>query len=613
MGIPHLITFLRPYATLSSLKGKDIVIDGPGLAYHIYHVCLGTRNAAGNYFEANPSYKELGETVLKWLDGLEGSGGVVKRIYFDGFLPPAKSDVRQQRLNRNTQLLEKYHKDYSSGLRYRLSSTTRTTPAAFPFAFAHQRNKFTKLPASSFLVPSVIEALQKSNKYKHLVEIVPGEADTYCASYLNRYGGIVLTGDSDLLVHEIGTHGSVSFFQDVEVLSKANSWELKSQIFNAGSIIERLGLPPSHGIRALAFEIIMDCHGSFSKLLKQAIALTAINQHKAMYEDFVKEYLPVEIDVGTLDSGLVEASVVKNALQVLDPRICEYVLQFPYLTRCLGLSQPSSTSQDCVKNINIFLPFLIDSPSRTNAWEMSTSIRQLAYGCINLILPVEERRTSVFEHKRQANASRGREWEIPATSGIPGACAEVLRFLHESRINSEGQSITDSWTFTAFLQEAEWSQSIDKGCLGKQILKGHQNLDPDHISRKASEWDWDMIHLMAQIQGSYYSFRILKQMINFLVLIGRRGTIAQPLLQLNDILQDLPCLSALDGFEQMDSMLTTMKGSILGGLGQEKEPSVAAPAEASKDKKKRKRDQTKAPVTANKKSTNPFELLGSDW
>lgn len=77
MGIPHLITFLRPYATRSSLTEQNIVIDGPGLAYHIYHVCLSTKRSARNYFEANPSYQELGATVLAWLDGLERSGAVV--------------------------------------------------------------------------------------------------------------------------------------------------------------------------------------------------------------------------------------------------------------------------------------------------------------------------------------------------------------------------------------------------------------------------------------------------------------------------------------------------------------------------------------------------------
>ncbi|ESZ92482.1 hypothetical protein SBOR_7145 [Sclerotinia borealis F-4128] len=612
MGIPHLITFLRPYATLGSLKDKDIVIDGPGLAYHIYHICLGIRKSAGNYFEANPSYKELGETVLAWLDGLERSGAVVKRIYFDGFLPPAKLDVRYQRLNRNTQLLEKYHNGHASGLRYRPSSTTRTNPPSFPFGFVSQRPKFTSLPASSFLVPSIIEALQASHKFKHLVTVVPGEADTYCASYLSQYGGIVLTGDSDLLVHQIGKNGSVGFFQDIELSSSnADSQVLQSKIFQARSIVKRLGLPPSYGIRALAFEIIMDCHGSFTKLLKQATTLTAIKQYEGLYEDFVKEYLPVYIDVASSTLALVEPSAVKTALQALDPRVCEYVLQFPYFMRCLGLSQPG-TSEDSA-SINIFLPFLIDSPSRTNAWEMSTSIRQLAYGCINLILPIEERRTSVFEHKRQAKGSHGREWEIPAASDISEACTEVLKFLHETRIKFEEQTIADSWTAIAFLQDVKWSESMDKASLGQKVLAGPQISDPDDTSRKASEWDWEKIHVMAQIQGSFYSFRILKQMITFLDLIGGRDSLPGPVLQVNDLLQDLPSLDALNGFEQLDSMLMTMKESILEDSSQEKESLNTAAAEMSKQKQKRKRDQSNPSATANKKPTNPFDVLGSDW
>ncbi|KAK6603698.1 DNA replication initiation factor cdc45 [Botrytis cinerea] len=571
MGIPHLTTFLRPYATLDSLKGKDIVIDGPGLAYHIYHICLGTKKSAGNYFEANPSYKELGETVLAWLDGLERSGAAVKRIYFDGRLPPAKLDVRYQRLNRNTQQLEKYHKEYASGLRYRLSSTNRTTSTSFPFAFSPQRPNFTKLPASSFLVPAIIEALQNSSKYKHLVAIVPGKR-----------------------IHIVPAI-SVSFFQDVEVSSTADSWTLQSQIFHAGSIIKRLGLPPSYGIRALAFEIFMDCHGSFSKLLKQAIALTAINQHQNMYQDFVKEYLPVDIDVVTLGSELLKPSVVKAALQVLDPRICEYVLQFPYFMKCLGLFHSSSGSKDGANNINVFLPFLIDSPSRTNAWEMSTSIRQLAYGCINLLLPVEERTTSVFENKRQANASRGREWEIPSASDISEACIEVINFLHETRSKHKGQSVADHWTSISFAQDAEWSESIDKVSLGKKVLAGLQISDPDDTIR------------------SHYSFRILKQMITFLTLIGGRNSVPLPLLQLNDMLQNLPCLSDLNGFEKMDSILRTMKETILGDSSQKIGISTATSAEVSKQKKKRKRDNSNKTGTANKKPTNPFDVLGTDW
>jgi hypothetical protein len=70
MGIPHLITFLQPYAEAESIVGRHVVIDGSGFAYHIYHACLSARPAAWNPFEAAPSYEELGKASIAWLDGL---------------------------------------------------------------------------------------------------------------------------------------------------------------------------------------------------------------------------------------------------------------------------------------------------------------------------------------------------------------------------------------------------------------------------------------------------------------------------------------------------------------------------------------------------------------
>jgi hypothetical protein len=70
MGIPHLITFLQPYAEAGFIAGRHVVIDGPGFAYHIYYTCLSARSGAWNPLEAAPSYEELGKACIAWLDGL---------------------------------------------------------------------------------------------------------------------------------------------------------------------------------------------------------------------------------------------------------------------------------------------------------------------------------------------------------------------------------------------------------------------------------------------------------------------------------------------------------------------------------------------------------------
>lgn len=89
MGIPHLITHLRPFAVAGDLTGRSVIIDGPSFAYRkngtrlsntaqhttdslleIFHICLAAKSDARNPFEAAPSYSLLGKTAIQWLDAL---------------------------------------------------------------------------------------------------------------------------------------------------------------------------------------------------------------------------------------------------------------------------------------------------------------------------------------------------------------------------------------------------------------------------------------------------------------------------------------------------------------------------------------------------------------
>lgn len=70
MGIPHLISTLEPYAQHALLRDVNVVIDGPGLAYHILHVCRV--NGVDH-----PSYQLLGKTAADWLDKLVTQNAVM--------------------------------------------------------------------------------------------------------------------------------------------------------------------------------------------------------------------------------------------------------------------------------------------------------------------------------------------------------------------------------------------------------------------------------------------------------------------------------------------------------------------------------------------------------
>lgn len=74
MGIPHLITALEPYAELEALAGQEIVIDGPAFAYHIYYICLRTRQDARGSSDAAPPYLQICSTAIEWLKALEENG-----------------------------------------------------------------------------------------------------------------------------------------------------------------------------------------------------------------------------------------------------------------------------------------------------------------------------------------------------------------------------------------------------------------------------------------------------------------------------------------------------------------------------------------------------------
>lgn len=75
MGIPRLRQLLEPYTKRIELEDQRVVIDGPGLAYHIFSLCQA-RAPSGSLFD-QPSYTLLGETAVTWLDDLTGSGAVL--------------------------------------------------------------------------------------------------------------------------------------------------------------------------------------------------------------------------------------------------------------------------------------------------------------------------------------------------------------------------------------------------------------------------------------------------------------------------------------------------------------------------------------------------------
>ncbi len=546
----------------------------------------------------------------KNLQHLCGTYGLIerrKRIYFDGFLPPSKLNTRLERLVKQTSQLSQYHAANTTPCQ--ASFPPLEPPAASPFYSSSVKSKLKALPPSPFLVPAVLEALLQSSRYRGITEVVPGEADLYCAKYLSQYGGIVLTGDSDLLVHNLGQDGAVSFFKDIEYSAIRDT--VSSQIFQPAAISQRLELPTSHGLHAFAFEILKDSHITFRKLLVDARSLKAVTANSSEFKLFLKEYEQLQAPLNTKDS-----TKILSLLRSLDPRISEYVLHYPYLAQIAEKEEIAKVSE----TVHVFLPFLLDCPVRTNAWEISTVFRQLAYGLINLIVPDTQHRLTVSEHRKQQDMSTGRKLQLPTPSQIPDACNAITSLYSQLQQSLPGISGSQVWTAFALHQEIDYSHSQGKAQLSKLVVQQLADLgNKSNMSKKKKGFTWDIVQFFAQIQGFYYSFRILQQIMSLVICHGPAQSLPEGLLHLHQQLVSLPKLCELPRLDGISSIIECLgKGavSVITSQVSRDEKSVPTPQESgkrSKTERKRKGDQSAPEASVGRcKPNNPFEMLGDE-
>ena len=90
MGIPGLSKPLKPYAVSTTIgcktqhcsehkpalseSSRNIIIDGPSFAYSIYHRLIIQKPEWLTAVEAMPSYQEVGQGALAFLDEMEDYG-----------------------------------------------------------------------------------------------------------------------------------------------------------------------------------------------------------------------------------------------------------------------------------------------------------------------------------------------------------------------------------------------------------------------------------------------------------------------------------------------------------------------------------------------------------
>ena len=308
------------------------IVDGPSLAYHIYYRLLAHKPRTLNVFDATPSYEQIGEGFLAFLEELQAHGARIDVLFFDGYLPHRKDTIRHSRLDQSLKNLNLF---YATNITdFAPSQLSAISEPPYQHQLFRSAKKvapsFRGLPPPTFLVPAVLDAL-RSSKYAPSTNLVPGEADIYCARAAQKDGGIILTSDSDMLVYDLGPSGAVAFLLDVKLTGEepvgrqvAGCEILKATIWCPKVIAERLGLPD---LQRLAFMISQDPHMTMVKAVQRARkSAEAVEGFKV----FVEEY-----DIGSsipnhstqcrdnLDSVTVRC-------QHFDPRVSEISSAYHY-------------------------------------------------------------------------------------------------------------------------------------------------------------------------------------------------------------------------------------------------------------------------------------------
>jgi hypothetical protein len=350
------------------------------------------------------------------------------------------------------------------------------------------------LPTAAFLVPAVIEAIQAS-EFASITAVVPGEADPFCAGAACKSGAIILTSDSDLLVYDLGARGAVAFFNQLEPCRDDESYNkcevVRASVSQPLEIAQRLGLDD---LKQFSFELLRDPSIPLTELVKRAKRplpepLPHDGLRQKTFRDFCKDY-----DLKTFDFKLqtmddVHITGRTKHTEFLDPRLSELILT-------------SSSSPF------IYLPILIEDPSKSAAWNVSRDLRHFAYSCL------KSRITACSIDKVMEYCRRGDR-----------IVSEVVPTISQKMVRSRTRKLAGGLetffsVFSDFSNPVVWrtfalSEILHSCTENQKKLPSRSALVHFITGRAKTTISWLDIHLSAQVDGVLYSLRMLSQILNY--------------------------------------------------------------------------------------------------
>lgn len=343
---------------------------------------------------------------------------------------------------------------------------------------------------------------------------MPGEADPFLAAAAIRNGGIVLTGDSDLLVFSgQEKEWGVVMMQD---LSFSDSG-VTARVFRPTRIAESLRYP----LLEVAYQTFLDAQASLNQILER---LQRVEERRRQ---------------GVGEQKIPDEFTLEYALPPLakEPR---RTVEEPRIGELLFLADEKKPAEER----KMYFPFLIEDSQRAPAWETGTAIRALAYGLLFGDGEVRE----VFRRGTRISDS---------AVGCGGVAEKVARLAQAV------EEAPESWWASIVLEEiCDIAQARGQGPpTDNELSAAAASLLPKGAlatGKVKKKWNWALLHMFAMTQAGWYSLLLLREVLAYLESCGiavvgcdveNLETLKRGLLQLPDVLDLFDGQRFLGGFE----------------------------------------------------------------
>lgn len=344
---------------------------------------------------------------------------------------------------------------------------------------------------------------------------VSGEADIACARLSKLTGAAVLTNDSDMMIHDLGSQGAVILLNSMYLVEDhTNQYpaDLRGSMIFPRDVCARLGIPD---IRRFAFELKNNPKIQFNDLVRRSKEAIDSEKSIAEYDRFSQEFRPLEDQSRIMQNSQGAAD--------LDPRISELYWQFERPNLFCTSDGP-----------HIYLGILFEDPSRRCAWEQGRMYRGLAYSLLNLSQPQARRQPVVHEFVRRGKRIVSHQIELLGEDDAAASMDLLLRQFDFARAAFGAVSGVQFWVLFALSEICRYSSSTTMSMDATQI---QHLLQTGHLGHRP---EWADVHIMAQLHAVIYSLTTLKQL--FQVSRCQDG-----LTHHSHFLSDLPSLKLLLG------------------------------------------------------------------